>query len=118
MLKSLRTCAISIATASLLASGIHGVIAPAFASAAPGFASAGTNQAQGVAAASVPVRYLTSGSNVSGVELELSGSVKQVKVRLSANGRWYSCVRDGAVARCDTPGQTVQALESVEIANA
>jgi len=111
MLQSLRTCAISIATASLLASGIHGVIAPAF-------ASAGTTQAQGAAAASIPVRYLTSGSNVSGVELRLSDGARQVKVRLSANGRWYSCVRDGAVARCDTPGQTVQALEHVEIANA
>lgn len=111
MLKSLRTCAVSIATASLLASGIHGVIAPAF-------ASAGTNQTQGAAAASIPVRYLTSGSNVSGVEVALSDNTRQVKVRLSADGRWYSCVRDGAVARCDTPGQTVQALESVEIANA
>ncbi|MHB8060563.1 MAG: hypothetical protein ACYDHO_07005 [Gaiellaceae bacterium] len=110
MLQSLRTCAISIATASLLASGIHGVIAPSF-------ASAGTNQAQGAAAANVPVRYLTSGSDVSGVELQLSGAKQQVKVRLSADGRWYSCVRDGSVARCDTPGQTVQALDSVEIAN-
>jgi hypothetical protein len=118
MLQSLRTCAISIATASLLASGIHGVIAPGFASAAPAFASAGTNQSQGAAAASIPVRYLTSGSNVSGVELQLSESAKLVKVRLSADGQWFSCVRDGAVARCDTPGQTVQALESVEIANA
>ena len=111
MLQSLRSCAISIATASLLASGIHSVIAPAF-------ASASTAQVQRTAAASVPVRYLTSGGNVSGVELSLSDSSKQVKVRLSANGRWYSCVRDGAVARCETPGQTVQALEQVEIANA
>jgi len=111
MLQSLRTCAISIAIASFLAGGIHGVIAPAF-------ASAGTAQVKGAAAASIPVRYITSGSNVSGVELRLSDSVKQVKVRLSADGRWYSCVGDGAVARCDTPGQTVQALEHVEIANA
>jgi hypothetical protein len=118
MLQSLRTCAISIATASLLASGIHGVISPAFASAAPAFASTSASQAQGAAAASIPVRYLTSGSNVSGVELRLSDSARRVKVRLSADGRWFNCVRDGAVARCDTPGQTVQALEQVEIANA
>jgi hypothetical protein len=111
MLQSLRTCALSIATASLLASGIHGVITPAF-------ASAGAAQKQGPAAASVPVRYLTSGGNVAGVELSLSDSAKQVRVRLSANGRWYSCVKDGAVARCETPGQTVQALERVEVANA
>jgi hypothetical protein len=111
MLQSLRTCAVSIATASLLASGIHGFIAPAF-------ASAGSTRAPGAAATGVPVRYLTSGSDLSGVELQLPDSARRVKVRLSAAGRWYSCARDGAVARCDTPGQTVQALEQVEIANA
>ena len=111
MLQSLRTCAISIATASLLASGIHGVIAPAF-------ASSGTSQQHGTTAASIPIRYLTSGANVSGIELTLPRGAKQVRVRLSANGRWYGCVKDGAVARCETPGQTVQALEQVEVASA
>jgi hypothetical protein len=50
--------------------------------------------------------------------LRLSDSAKQVKVRLPVDGLWFSCVRDGAVTRCNTPGQTVQALEHVEIANA
>ncbi len=111
MLQSLRTCLISIATASLLASGIRGVIVPAV-------ASAGTTQNQGTVTTSIPVRYLTSGGKVAGVELGLPGSARQVKVRLSESGRWYSCVRDGAVARCETPGQTVQALARVEVANA
>ena len=52
------------------------------------------------------------------VELRLSDSAKQVKARLPVDGRWFSCVRDGAVAGFNTPGQTVQALEHVEIANA
>jgi hypothetical protein len=111
MLQSLRTCVLSIATASLLASGIRGFIAPAL-------ASAGSMQKQGAVAASIPVRYLTSGGNVAGVELGLPDGARQVKVRLSENGRWYSCARDGAVIRCETPGQTVQALERVEVANA
>ncbi len=110
MLKSLRTCAISIATASLLASGLHTVIAPAVAS--------GAAQASGTAAASIPVHYVTSGPNVVAVELTLPESAKTVKVRLEANGSWYSCARVGTVARCETPGQIVQALERVEIENA
>jgi hypothetical protein len=110
MLQSLRTCAISIATASLLASGLRAVIAPAAASSA--------GQVPGVAAASVPVHYLTSGPNVVAVELTLPDSARTVKVRLRANGSWYSCAQVGTVARCETPGQTVRALEQVEIANA
>jgi hypothetical protein len=110
MLQSLRTCAISIATASLLASGLHTVIAPAIAS--------GAGQAPGTTAASIPVHYLTSGPNVVAVELTLPDSAKTVKVRLQANGSWYSCARVGTVARCETPGQTVRALERVEIENA
>lgn len=64
------------------------------------------------------MRYLTSGSSLTGVELTLPDSARQVKVRLAANGSWYSCVRAGTTARCETPGETVQALEQVEIANA
>jgi hypothetical protein len=110
MLQSLRTCAISIATASLLASGLRTVIAPAVAS--------GAGQAPGTAAASIPVHYVTSGANVVAVELTLPDSARTVKVRLEADGSWYGCARVGTVARCETPGQTVQALEQLEVANA
>jgi hypothetical protein len=110
MLQSLRSCAISIAIASLLASGLRSVVAPA---------SAASGAAQGQdAAVTIPVRYLISGPDLNGIELKLPASSMQVKVRLSANGSWYSCAGVGTVAHCETPGETVQALQRVEIANA
>lgn len=110
MLQSLRSCALSIAIASLLASGLRSVVAPAS-------AASGAVQGQD-AAATIPVRYLISGPNLNGVELKLPASDMRVRVRLSANGSWYSCARVGTVTRCETPGETVQGLERVEIANA
>lgn len=109
MLQSLRTCAISVATASILASGLRAVLAPASAAANPG----GPQPASAVSS----VHYLTSGPNLVAVELTLPGS-GNVKVRLAAGGSWYGCTRSGSLARCQTPGQTVKALERVEVERA
>jgi hypothetical protein len=109
MLRSLRSFALSLFVASLLASGIRTVTAAAPAAGSSGQASL----------ASVPVSYVIEGDAVESVRLSLpAGAPQEVRVRLSANGSWYSCQTVGKAARCSTPGATVRALGGVEIETA
>jgi hypothetical protein len=106
MLQSLRSFAISLAVASFLASGLR----IAFASEP---AAGGTT---GVSLASIPVSYDAAQGDVNSVRLELpAGAPQQVRVRLSSNGTWHACNTVNKVARCSTPGATVQALARLEV---
>jgi hypothetical protein len=99
-----------LAVASFLSSGLHAMHWRALS--LEGAAAGNTP-----AAAVVPVSYVVDGARVSGVKLSLPAP-QQVKVRLAVNGAWYRCTTVGRTAECRTPGLTVAALDSFQVAAA
>jgi hypothetical protein len=110
MLRRLGSVLFCVAIASFLSTGIRALHLRALS--LEGASASGS-------LASVPVSYAVEGGKIDGVSLSLPADApRRVKVKLSVDGTWYSCVTEGTAAHCSTPGLTLASVNVVEVAGA